>query len=362
MADQNPNLPNHPNSEKDIKPEQMLAQLQQHPMLMNYLPTHSKEHRDMLEYSILEENRLREKLLIWRSVKGEYFLLDGHCRFEVLKKHAGKDISWEYEIIGEFDELTDMHKLRERLLIMQMQRRHLTLFQQAYLRGREFEESKKAPHRPQKRQMSQGRTKDLLAAKFKVSPATIERDAAFYKGILLFAEFYAEGETLCELERILLQESIFTKGDMEAAGKIRTIPELLYRFKKEGGDLRKVLAMSAAKRDSYMLRFCNLPDDEGLENDGKALMKAEQKRLKKIEGKAKKQADEMFDEQLDERIPLTPLSKQFFKWSRRLRVQVESVLAKGDKIHIGKKRKELQAYIDQIALLMQEMVPVKLYE
>lgn len=320
-----------------LNKELSLDQLKIHPELKNYLPGHSQEELSVLESSILKEQRVHEKLLVWQSAAGDLYLLDGHARLEVLLKHMEKGIKWDYEIIGQFDNIDE---LKWRMASIQMGRRNLTPFQQAYLRGRMYLETKKAPYRPKGQRSTKGKTKELLAEQFKVSAATIERDAAFYKGVNCFADFYAEGETISEKEKILRHESIFTKGDLEAVSKLNVFPEIIYRYKKLQGDLQLVLEKPRDERMLFMMTFCDeqlYHNKQGESMSSEALEKGPQKEeYKTVRG-----------------VQAPPLVRRFDKWALQQKKQIRKILDGYSKQSLETKRKELENCLEKIVTLIE---------
>jgi hypothetical protein len=313
-----------------------LEQIRIHPELKDFMPPLTEGEFALLECSILEEQCVREKLLLWESAGGEYFLLDGHSRFEVLMKHRQKGIKWEYKVVGKFK---NPEEVRWMMCLQQMGRRNMTPFQQAYQRGFLYMKTKKAPHRPKGQRISVGKTKDLLAEQFKVSAATIERDAAFYKGVNRFADFYAEGETVSEKEKILRDESLFTKGDLEIIAKLNIFPEMIYRFKKLNGDLQLVLQKPQAERMLFMMTFCDRQQYQQLQDE--KLRAEESERNEEEEESLKKKASSPL-------IKKPILIRRFDKWAEQQNKQINRILDGYSKQSLRDKRKELEDCVQKL--------------
>jgi hypothetical protein len=343
------NMANHSaqlQSESNV-PHLKLEQIRIHPKLKEFLLPHSESEAAILEEDILFEGRVREKLLLWQSSEGEYFILDGHLRFEVLKRYAGKGINWEYEVVGQFGSI---HELKWRITRQKLGRQNLTPYMQAYMRGRMYEEVKKEPYRPKGQPQARGKTKYLLAAEYKVSAATIERNAAFFKGVNRFTDFYWEGENI--KEKILRQESIFNKSDLEIIGKLKPIsPELLYRYKQLIGNFEDLLGMSADKRVDFILAFCERFEDLSDPEQTEIYREKEEyghKRSQEYEGNHRSEI-----ELLIARAATPPLLRCFEKWVEQQSRQISQIMSGKSKSSLESKRQELSYCLEQISGLMQ---------
>jgi hypothetical protein len=345
MIDTPSSLPEKPNSEQE-QHLKMLEQIQVHPDLRDFFPVYNSQEVDLLKAGILKSGRLREKLLLWQSAEGEYYLLDGHRRFEILKAHP--HLSWDYEVVGQFENILEV---KWQMLCIQMERRNLTSFQLSYQRGKMYLEMKKKPFRPQGQKTAEGKTKQQLAKVFKVSPSTIERDAAFYKGVERFANFYNKGEEISEKEKILKNESIFTKGELEMIGKMPALfPETLYRFKRLGGDLKKVKTCAKEERSSKMMTFCDRMEHRHGQPDTP----------RKVSNSQKKEVTK--DDILEFIYSDSPLSRQFEKWIARQKKQVTHLLFEGHQEFKDIKRQELQNCADQIQSLISQLLPFQVHQ
>jgi hypothetical protein len=326
-----------------------LDQIHVHHKLKSFFPVHSAEECAMLKESILEEGRLREKLLLWQSSEGKYYLLDGHRRFNILCKHREKGIKWEYEVVGQFQSIGEV---KWQMMRLQLQRRNLTPFMLAYTRGSMYEELKKEPYRPKDQRQAHGKTKDLLAQAFKVSASTINRNAAFYKGVNRFADFYWDGE--CMKEKILRQESIFNQSDLEVIGKLNAIaPELLYRYKQLIGNFETLLEVPAEEREDFIKAFCEryeyLTDEEQTEIFQEKAEGSNQRRLD-MERSGYYHKEEI--DQLFARAAAPPLVRHFEKWVERQSRQIAKVIESQDRLKLDTKRQELNVCLEQITGLV----------
>jgi len=155
---------------------------------------------DDLAYSWLEENLLvhgcLNPLVLWNDI-----LIDGHHRYEIIKKH---DLPYR-TISLEFDS-------REEVVVWiistQISRRNLTPLQLSHYRGMHYNTQKKIisnesgqnqhnevggqnDHQPQF-----ARTSDELSEIYNVSPKTIRRDAQVSKGIIAIGEYSLQAKEL----------------------------------------------------------------------------------------------------------------------------------------------------------------------
>jgi hypothetical protein len=331
------------------RPQLSLEQIRIHHKLKEFLLPASASESAMLEEDILQQGQVREKLLLWQSSEGEYFVLDGHRRFEILKKHSKKDIKWAYEVAGKFDSI---HELKWWISRQKLMRQNLTSFMVAYLRGRMYEEVKKEPYRPRGQKEARGKTKHLLAAEYKVSAATIERDAAFYKGVNRFADFYWEEENL--KEKILRQESIFNKGDLEIIGKLNLIsPELLYRYKQLIGNFEDLLQVPAEEREDFIRAFCVHNEDLSDPEQTEIFKEKEQYSIEEkleYEGNYK---DEI--KQLIARASTPPQMRRFEKWVDQQYRQIGKILNGKSKSSLESKKQELSYCLEKITGLVEAL-------
>jgi hypothetical protein len=307
--------------------QRIRQELQIHPELEPYIPPLRQEEFDTLESSILEENRVREKLLVWQTPQEEYFLLDGHHRYKVVRKHESRDITWDIEIK---EDLADLDEAKRFMRQLQFGRRNLTVNQMAYLRGRTYLDMKKEANRPEGQQQATGKTKDILAAEFKVGPSTILRDAVFCAGVDRFSDKNLPQELQEERDRILLHESLFLKGEIELLGKHPEIElSLAFDFKQAAGDLKTVVSLPETERNQVMQVFLN-----------------------------GNQQPETQSESGDENKPKTTppsLAERFQKWWNQQDKQILKVLKSNDQQAIDSKKRELEEQARHINALLEKL-------
>jgi hypothetical protein len=240
------------------------------------------------------------------------------------------------------------------MLNIQLERRNLTTFMLAYYRGRTYTEMKKDPFRPRGQQEAKGKTKFLLAEEFKVSAATIERDAAFYKGVNRFADLYWNGSKISEKEKILRKESIFNKGDLEIIGKLNELDtKLLYRFKQLIGNFEDLLKLDADKRYNFLKEYCDhfeyLSDPEQSEAFEKVKDMCREAWTPDPE-RRKSEIKQMF-----ERAAAPPLIRHFEKWVERQSRQIGQIMSGKSKNSLETKRRELEECVEKIRNLIELM-------
>jgi hypothetical protein len=347
---------NHPKQAKNLSGQEQLTlkQIKVHPELKHYFLKSTQAESEKLEERILQEGRVRDKLLLWQSAEGEYFMLDGHRRLEVLLKHPEKDFKWEYEVVGQFENL---EQVRWEMLNLQTERRNLTPFMLAYFRGRTYTQMRREPYRPKGQQQARGKTKHLLAEEFKVSAATIERDAAFYKGVNHFESFVWKGSPYSEKDKILRHESIFNKKDLIVIGKLNPIdPGLLYRFKQLIGNFDDLLKMPAHEREDFIEAFCERYAYLSDEGQTEIFQNGEYFSLNST-GPVDKEQHKTEIEQLFEKVSTPPIIRRFKNWLKDQNRLVQNIMEGQSKSSIENKKRELEECIEEISFLIQLMEP-----
>lgn len=305
--------------------QRIRQELKIHPELEPYIPPLRQEEFDTLEASILEENRVREKLLVWQTSEEEYFLLDGHHRYKVIRNHSNRDLTWDIEIK---EDLEDLEQAKRFMRQLQFGRRNLTINQMAYLRGRTYLDMKKEASRPEGQQKARGKTKDILAAEFKVGPSTVLRDAVFCEGVERFHNPKLSQNLQEERDRILLHESVFTKGDVELLGKHKELDLVLaFTFRQSGGNLKEICALPADEQNAAMKAFL--------------YYNREQETKKEPQNKSKSPAP-------------TPVDR-FEKWRSQQDKQIVKVLKSQDPKAIEEKKSELQKQAQYLNDLIQKL-------
>ena len=168
------------------------------------LPALDKDTYSMLEENIIQ-NGCRDSIVLWGDI-----LIDGHNRYEICSKH---DIPFN-TISRDFDS-------REETLIWiistQVSRRNLTPLQLSHFRGLHYMADKRMQgtgnQYTQKSAGGQndhhGKTADRLAARYRVSPKTIRRDAQAAAAIEAIGEVSKPAKTM-----ILSGEACLGKAEL----------------------------------------------------------------------------------------------------------------------------------------------------
>ena len=109
-------------------------EIQIHPELKSLLFPLKEEELKLLEESILKEG-IREKLVVWEH-NGKLFLVDGHHRFQIARKHG-----IPFQITKK--NFRNLEEAKRWMLQNQLARRNLTDEQRAYIQGKLYEMLKK---------------------------------------------------------------------------------------------------------------------------------------------------------------------------------------------------------------------------
>lgn len=161
------------------------------PELRNFIPPLNTDELLSLEESILA-NGCRTPLLVWDTTQGAlnsacefpndatFILFDGHHRYQICKKN-GLDFQIDLMSFPTIEEVKDF------MIDFQVGRRNVTSEQLSYLRGLKYQrlKSKQGGIRSGKVNIKNALidTATKLADEFKVSKATIKRDAIFAEGL-----------------------------------------------------------------------------------------------------------------------------------------------------------------------------------
>jgi hypothetical protein len=143
----------------------------EHVKPMPFMPPLSAEEYQQLQANVLAEG-CREPLVVWEEAG---LLLDGHNREQICRAHA---LTFHTHLLS----LPTREDAVNWIINNQIGRRNLTPEQKSYLRGKRFNEAKKAAGRPGKLPHNEGvsgPTSKRLAAEYHVAPTTIERDGQF---------------------------------------------------------------------------------------------------------------------------------------------------------------------------------------
>jgi hypothetical protein len=159
--------------------------------------------------NLLVAEGCRDALVVWAEGR---VLLDGHNRYRICRRRG---IPFRTRRVS----LPDREAARAWVLTHQAGRRNLTPEGLSYLRGQRFEMEKGRPggtgaNQHAGAQQSQNgtaarRTSRRLAQEFKVSPATITRDARFARAVDVLAEL---GDGVKKL--ILSRDARLTRGEV----------------------------------------------------------------------------------------------------------------------------------------------------
>jgi hypothetical protein len=143
------------------------------------IPPLTDEELAGLEENILRDG-IRDALVVWQ---GEGLLLDGHNRFAIAQKHS---VTYRVKHL----EFKTRDEAKAWTISNQLGRRNLTPDQASYLRGKEYELTKKAQggtganqHTEQSGNSCQSATAQKLADKHGVSEKTIRNDAEYARAV-----------------------------------------------------------------------------------------------------------------------------------------------------------------------------------
>ena len=151
------------------------------------------------EYAQLEANLLaegcREPLIVWEH---EAILLDGHNRHAICQAHG---VAFTVSPLS----LPSREDAINWIINNQLGRRNLTPEQKSYLRGKRYNEARKAEGRPEKLYQNDqvSSTRKHLAAEYHVGEATIARDGQFATAV----------DTLDEQVRADIRETVLQRHE-----------------------------------------------------------------------------------------------------------------------------------------------------
>lgn len=157
--------------------------------LKNFIPSLNPEEYESLEQSIIT-NGCRSPLLIWNTTQGvidashpnpdepAFVLFDGHHRFEICRKNG---IDFQIDLMS----FASKEEVKDFMIDFQVGRRNMTPEQLSYLRGLKYQrlKNKQGGARLTAEDGTSFDTAEKLADEFKVSTATIKRDAVFVEGL-----------------------------------------------------------------------------------------------------------------------------------------------------------------------------------
>lgn len=161
-----------------------LSQLKIDPEFQSKIPPLQFEEEQQLEQNIIAEGRLLNPIITWNG-----YILDGHTRYRILKKHGF--IKFEVEEI----QLANKYEALAWICKNQLGRRNLSPERKKFLLGKEYESTKLAVGgqpgncNPVKRCaqnehiVSEKRTCERIAKEHGVGHATVQRAEKYAKGI-----------------------------------------------------------------------------------------------------------------------------------------------------------------------------------
>lgn len=161
-----------------------LSQLKIDPEFQSKIPPLQFEEEQQLEQNIIAEGRLLNPIITWNG-----YILDGHTRYRILKKHGF--IKFEVEEI----QLANKYEALAWICKNQLGRRNLSPGRKKFLLGKEYESTKLAvggqPGNCNKVNRcdqndhidSEKRTCERIAVEHGVGPATVRRAEKYSRGI-----------------------------------------------------------------------------------------------------------------------------------------------------------------------------------
>lgn len=161
-----------------------LSHLKIDPEFQNKIPPLQFEEEQQLEQNIITEGRLLNPIIVWNG-----YILDGHTRYRILKKHGF--IKYEVEEI----QLANRYEALAWICKNQLGRRNLSPERKKFLLGKEYESTKLAVGgqpgncNPVKRCgqndhiVSEKRTCERIASEHGVGEKTVRRAEKYSRGI-----------------------------------------------------------------------------------------------------------------------------------------------------------------------------------
>lgn len=203
------------------------------PALKAFIPPLNPEEYKALEESIVA-NGCRTPLLVWDTTQGivnpnsinindsAFVLFDGHHRYEICKKNA---IDFQIDLMS----FATIEEVKDFMIDFQVGRRNMTPEQLSYFRGLKYQrlKSKQGGVRIGKNteEIVLMDTAKQLAEEFKVSPATIKRDAVFAAGLdkmdvdlktqVLSGQRKVDKKTIQQLAKSKVEGSVSTVDELK---------------------------------------------------------------------------------------------------------------------------------------------------
>ena len=217
-----------------------LSHLKIDPEFQSKIPPLQFEEEQQLEQNIITEGRLLNPIIVWNG-----YILDGHTRYRILKRHSF--IKYEVEEI----QLANRYEALAWICKNQLGRRNLSPERKKFLLGKEYESTKLAVGgqpgncNPVKRCaqnehiVSEKRTCERIAKEHEVGHATVQR-----------AEKYAKGIDAAEEAVPGAQEEILTGRIKATDAQIAALPAIP---KEERPAILEELRKEKSKRDENRL-------------------------------------------------------------------------------------------------------------
>lgn len=217
-----------------------LSQLKIDPEFQSKIPPLQFEEEQQLEQNIIAEGRLLNPIITWNG-----YILDGHTRYRILKKHGF--IKFEVEEI----QLANKYEALAWICKNQLGRRNLSPERKKFLLGKEYESTKLAvggqPGNCNKVNRcdqndhidSEKRTCERIAVEHGVGPATVRR-----------AEKYSQGIDAAEEAVPGAQEEILTGRIKATDAQIAALPAIP---KEERPAILDELRKEKGKRNENLL-------------------------------------------------------------------------------------------------------------
>ncbi len=203
--------------------------------LRDFIPPLSDEESQQLEQNILKYG-CKDALLVWettRSVAGlsttedgtpAYILIDGHNRYRICQANQ---LNFNIQLLS----FSSLKEVKDYMIDLQLGRRNLTPQQASYFRGLRYN-NEKSERGKYDRVTDEGlinvddyfeskkvkvSTASKLSEEYKVSPATIRRDAEFAEGL---------GKLSTTLRNeVLAGNQNIEKGLLQKVAKVKELPK-----------------------------------------------------------------------------------------------------------------------------------------
>jgi len=214
----------------------------------------TQEELTVLEQSILKHG-VRDPLVVWSN--GRDYLIDGHHRWGIIKKHKIK----KYNITKL--KFNNKHEAQNFMIDNQLARRNCTPEGISYLRGLRYKNEKLSPYRPKKgEKISPLKTSERLAQQYKITSRTIYNDEKFAEAINTISKIFPTPKKQKDIKhKILTRQINLSKKDIvelaELSGKyIKQVID----GKKELWQVKLEIEQKRKKRKKKVVRII-LPKD-----------------------------------------------------------------------------------------------------